>query len=351
MTSARWTDLSVVRESGHCVLLRGKRHGRWWLLKGLRRNLADSETYRILLRKEFEILIRMQHQHIVAASDFTQLQCTDYDGAYIVMEWIEGEQLDEWLARRPPRSEQTRMLAQLLDAVDYIHAQGIVHRDIKPANIMVSNIGDTLKLIDFGLADSDSYAILKQPAGTPGYISPEQSSVAAADVRNDIYSIGGVMQRMRLGIAYRHIIGRCKGPLTARYANVGELRRAINNATGKTGAILLTVATIIAATVFLLWHSTSERSRENTVSQTTAVPAELPGKEGDVCADSALNHQSAQSLIPSRKTITHDETADAANTAESFAAANTNRGGAHRFSHQSATRNLRDRRIESGRDA
>ena len=56
----------------------------------------------------------------------------------------------------------------------YIHAKQIVHRDLKPSNIMITHNGNHVKLIDFGLSDNDDFALLKQPAGTPGYISPEQ---------------------------------------------------------------------------------------------------------------------------------------------------------------------------------
>ena len=82
---------------------------------------------------------------------------------------------------------QKKIAEELMDAVGYLHSKGIVHRDLKPENILITRNGEHLKLIDFGLADSDSYAILKQPAGTSGYMSPEQKVTAVADVRNDIY--------------------------------------------------------------------------------------------------------------------------------------------------------------------
>ena len=82
-----------------------------------------------------------------------------------------------------------------------------------------------MKLIDFGLADTDSHTILKQPAGTPKYMSPEQMQKAVADVRNDIYSLGIIFNQMSLG--YGVIINRCQLPLECRYQNVSELMNAI----------------------------------------------------------------------------------------------------------------------------
>ena len=113
------------------------------------------------------------------------------------------------------------------EAVDYIHTKGIVHRDLKPENIIITKNRNNVKLTDFGLADSCSYAILKQPAGTPRYMSPEQMQTAGADVRNDIYSLGIVYSKMNLGYGFKHIIHRCLKPIDLRYRTVSELRNAI----------------------------------------------------------------------------------------------------------------------------
>lgn len=67
---------------------------------------------------------------------------------------------------------------------------------LKPSNVMITHNGGYVKLIDFGLADTDSHTILKQPAGTLSYMAPEQAQMAQADVRNDIYSLGVIMQEM-----------------------------------------------------------------------------------------------------------------------------------------------------------
>ena len=76
-----------------------------------------------------------------------------------------------------------------------------------------------VKLIDFGLADTDSYAMLKEPAGTDGYISPEQQKGGPTDVRNDIYSVGVILDKMKLGFLLSSGLKRCLRPLEERYPN------------------------------------------------------------------------------------------------------------------------------------
>ena len=150
-------------------------------------------------------------------------------GRCIVMEWIDGVTLDEWLAQKHSGLERRQIARQLLLVMEYVHDQQIVHRDLKPANIMIARNGGTLKLIDFGLSDADSYTILKSPAGTEGYVSPEQQEESVPDVRNDIYSLGVILKEMRLGWSCRWAVKRCFLPLEYRYPNVLALRMHIQS--------------------------------------------------------------------------------------------------------------------------
>ena len=218
--SDRFTDITQIPCKGHNTLCKAKRYGRWWLLKGLKHALWQDETYRLLLRKEFDILISLQHPNIVQA---TSLEEVPGWGTCIVMEWIDGVTLDRWNGEK---TEAENLFLQLLDALHYIHARQIVHRDLKPSNIMITHNGNHVKIIDFGLSDSDSYAVLKQPAGTKGYMSPEQTTSRRADLRNDIYSIGCVLEQMQLGKDYVPVIDRCKASVEQRYGHVDEVRAA-----------------------------------------------------------------------------------------------------------------------------
>lgn len=220
--SQTFTDVEILSTSDVNVVARAKRYGRWWLLKGLNKDVANEVGYQQRLRKELEILTALQHPNIVMTVGLEEVEGL---GVCILMEYVEGITLKKWLQAEHTRKERRRIAMQLLEAVGYIHSKGIVHRDLKPENIIITTNGDHLKLIDFGLADTDSHTILKQPAGTEKYMSPEQMKTAVADVRNDIYSLGVIFSQMNLG--YDSIILRCQKPIESRFQNISELVNAI----------------------------------------------------------------------------------------------------------------------------
>jgi serine/threonine-protein kinase len=123
---------------------------------------------------------------------------------YMVMEWCEGRLLRRILDEgRISPDRAIRIAIQVLKALDYIHANGVVHRDLKPENIMVDE-NDIIKLIDFGIAsDSASrrltYANFTATLGTPDYIAPEQVKGKRGDGRSDIFSVGVILYEMLTG--------------------------------------------------------------------------------------------------------------------------------------------------------
>ncbi len=123
---------------------------------------------------------------------------------YMVMEWCEGRLLRRILDEgRIPQDRAIHIAIEVLKALDYIHANGVVHRDLKPENILVDD-NDHIKLIDFGIAsDSASrrltYANFTATLGTPDYIAPEQVKGKRGDGRTDIYSLGVILYEMLTG--------------------------------------------------------------------------------------------------------------------------------------------------------
>ena len=122
----------------------------------------------------------------------------------IVMELIEGETLGSRLRRGPldPR-DVYNILGQLLSAVGYAHARGVVHRDIKPENIFLTTDG-RVKLADFGIARVDGSSasvgtVAGTVLGTPGYMSPEQATGGVVDARSDLFSVAVVAYEMLTG--------------------------------------------------------------------------------------------------------------------------------------------------------
>jgi serine/threonine protein kinase len=123
---------------------------------------------------------------------------------YMVMEWCEGRLLRNILDEgKIPHERAIRIAIGVLEALEYIHANGVVHRDLKPENIMV-DADDNVKLIDFGIASDSAarrltYANFTATLGTPNYISPEQVKGKRGDGRSDVFSVGVILYEMLTG--------------------------------------------------------------------------------------------------------------------------------------------------------
>ena len=120
----------------------------------------------------------------------------------MVMEFVDGTSLSTILLRGPlPPSAAAAYAAQVLDALAYAHARGVIHRDIKPANLMLAADGH-IKLMDFGIARVQADKRLTQTGSTVGslfYMSPEQIKGSDPDGRSDLYSLGITMYEMVTG--------------------------------------------------------------------------------------------------------------------------------------------------------
>lgn len=248
----QFTDVQEISTQGYTVLYRAKRYGRWYALKTLTEDAARQSAYAQVLRKELEVLIQMQHPNVVQA---TGLEDVEGIGPCIVMEYIDGETLEALLKNsgQTALAERRRMAHELCEALAYVHSLGIVHRDLKPENIMVTHNGHRIKLIDFGMADTDQHAVLKQPAGTLQYMAPEQAQTAVPDVRNDIYSLGIIISQMQLGRSYKKMADRCLKPIDQRYQSVADLQADMRKEENKKPAIAkLAVALLILALLALV---------------------------------------------------------------------------------------------------
>lgn len=239
-------------------MLRAKRYGRWFALKTLTEDASGQSVYAQVLRKELDVLMQLQHPYIVQTWGMEDVKGI---GPAIVMEYIDGDTLSYLLERGDALTleQRQRIAIELCQALDYIHSLGIVHRDVKPENIMITRNGKRLKLIDFGMADTDQHAVLKQPAGTLSYMSPEQASQSVPDVRNDIYSLGLVLRDLDLGRSYQKIIDRCLKPIQQRYQSVTEVMDAIGGIRSQTHkryrwAIAAVLAVLIVVVMAQTWR-------------------------------------------------------------------------------------------------
>jgi serine/threonine protein kinase len=217
----QFTNIELLSSEGFTRLYKAMRYGRWFVLKTMTDDTDGScSNCQMLLHKELELLMRMQHAGVVQAIGLEDIEGI---GEAIIMEYVDGNTLDEWLTTGPDKKKRIRVAGELAEALAYVHSLGIVHRDLKPKNIMVTRNGERVKIIDFGLADSDRNAVLKQPAGTLSYMSPEQAQSSVPDMRNDIYSLGLILEQMQLGRAYKKVVTRCLMPIDRRWNNMEEI--------------------------------------------------------------------------------------------------------------------------------
>ena len=151
-------------------------------------------------KREAQVSAQLKHPNIVTIYDIGEAGGV----SYIAMEFIDGVGLDRVIATggQLPLERAVVLGAQVADALDFAHRNGVVHRDIKPANIMVE-AGDRVKVTDFGIAkvmdSADHLTMTGSLLGTPSYMSPEQAKGAALDGRSDLFAVGCILYEMLAG--------------------------------------------------------------------------------------------------------------------------------------------------------
>lgn len=174
--------------------------GRKVAIKVLNPLLTGDEQFRQRFVNEARIQGSLRHPNIVGLHSFFE-----QDGIYyMVLEFAPGRTLKDLIATEGPLPETRarKILAQILDALAYAHAQNVIHRDIKPSNLMI-NSDDSVKVMDFGIARIMSDSHLTKTGlkvGTLYYMSPEQIlTPREVDHRTDIFSAGIVLYEMLTG--------------------------------------------------------------------------------------------------------------------------------------------------------
>ncbi len=159
----------------------------------VKENLFTSEEYARQFRREAVILANLRHPNLPRVTDHFVI---DGQGQYLVMDFIEGEDLRERIDRQGLLSDADAVILGIAvcDALSYLHSRQpqVVHRDIKPGNIKITLTGNII-LVDFGLAKVTQGSQMTSTgarAMTPGYSPPEQYGTARTDHRSDIYSLG-----------------------------------------------------------------------------------------------------------------------------------------------------------------
>lgn len=209
---------------GYNRLFKAVRYGKYFVLKGLKEKYRDNNLYRGLIIKEFDILVSLNHPNIVRCYGIEEVEDL---GLCIIMEYVDGVTLGEFLETKPSSAQRRKVVKQILNAMDYYHELQLVHRDLKPSNILITNNAHNVRIIDFGLADTDYYAVFKEPAFTRQYASPEQLNGEKLDCRSDIYSFGKVLAKI-FPKSYKRIVKKCsKEKRKERYPNADYVYQAM----------------------------------------------------------------------------------------------------------------------------
>ncbi|MEX2497503.1 MAG: protein kinase [Wenzhouxiangellaceae bacterium] len=166
------------------------------LLAGRSRSAADAE----LLDREIRLLARLEHPGIVRLIDGG---LTGAGQPYLVMEYVDGEPIDEWCRRRQASlNQRVELLRQLADALSHAHRRLIVHADIKPSNVLVDKDG-RVRVLDFGIGE-----LIRERAGpegralrcSPAWCAPEQLlGTSSASVAQDVFGLGALLLRLLTG--------------------------------------------------------------------------------------------------------------------------------------------------------
>ncbi|OZB91826.1 Stk1 family PASTA domain-containing Ser/Thr kinase [Paenibacillus sp. XY044] len=175
----------------HDILL-----GRNVAIKVLRQQFVHDEEFIRRFRREAQSAASLSHSNVVSIYDVGQ----EDDIHYIVMEYVEGHNLDEIIKERAPLQvdEAVRIASQICDALDHAHQNQIIHRDIKPHNIMIGRNG-RVKVTDFGIARAVTSTTITQTGSVVGsvhYFSPEHAKGVVTGEKSDLYSLGIVLYQM-----------------------------------------------------------------------------------------------------------------------------------------------------------
>lgn len=198
--SSEWSDITLLQQRRQNTIYTAKRYGKRYLLKAISPEYQSLTDIRLLQEKEFALGISLSHPNI---AETYALEEMPEIGRCIVMEYVDGMTLAEWLSTSPSRAQRERVLAQLLEVLEYIHSLQLVHHDLKSSNILITRNGLNVKLIDFGLSDTDSTSDNN-------------------DTSTDIQLFGNILTLL-FPKRYRRIERACQ---QGKYTNIAALKQA-----------------------------------------------------------------------------------------------------------------------------
>ena len=241
--SADWSDITLLQQRRQNTIYTAKRYGKRYLLKGISSEYQSLTDIRLLQEKEFSFGISLSHSNIAETYSLEDVQEL---GRCIVMEYVDGLTLAEWIKTSPSRAQRERVLAQLLEVLEYIHSLQLVHHDLKSSNVLITRNGQNVKLIDFGLSDTDSTS-------------------DSNDASIDLQLFGNILALL-FPKRYRSIVRACQ---QGSYPNIAALKQAFHrqHIWRKSMPYLISIICVIICSL-LLFQRVSIKVRERKMIDT-----------------------------------------------------------------------------------
>lgn len=249
-----------------CIIHSARWNSRRYVLKSLRDEYANNPVYIEALRKEFELGVSLDHPGIIHVVAFEEISTL---GKCIIMEWVDGRPLNEFINAETSADERRAIARQLADALAYMHASGVAHRDLKPDNIMITQRGHNVKIIDFGLGDADMFTNFKSSRGTRSYGAPEQlGAPTVTDTAVDVYSFGKILEELLPNGVHRRLIRRCTNIDPDRRPTMEEVVKELNKRSWKKLPIIASTIAMVSIIIGGIYLFTNRNSVEPNSSPT-----------------------------------------------------------------------------------
>lgn len=232
--TGKWSDLTLLPEWSDDIydVYTVKKHGKWVMLKSLKKEYADQPKYQAMLEKEFDTRYNLAHPNIVMVNDFEDVPGA---GRAIITDDVYGYSLRRLIDEKRLTPKIIRRLeTQLLDALDYIEANHIVHHPITPDTIIFTEYQENLKLIDVGYDNS--------------------SSLSEQDTKKDIESYGRVLSEVLDHLPaslpkLKKIADKCS---TGAYNSITDVQLAVERRSSAQIYVVLCIIIAVIATILIV---------------------------------------------------------------------------------------------------
>lgn len=220
----RYTDFELLSDSGHNRVYRAMHAGKRVVLKVAREEEGNATRNSLLLQREYDIMHAIDCIYVV---NTWQMADVPGLGRAIVMEYVQGRPFDKFEQERPPLSVRKRVADELMEALSTLHAHQTVHGDLKPDNILITDVGNHVRLIDFGFSDTDAY-VAKSLGAAPSVAYTSQLTSEELTPARDIYALGKLLQMLFPHSARMVTKGCCAMPVSRRYQSVSQVHSALH---------------------------------------------------------------------------------------------------------------------------